>query len=106
MLADTSTSIIRSARYRETVLGTMASVAFINAVTSTAHKTQYQSVSYNGSAWIFWTEEDSVIKGINSTNGGVSFLPEFNVAAASGHYNYWYDALINKLGSGGVDFVY
>ena len=106
VLADTSTSIIRSARYRETVIGTMASVAFINAVTSTAHKTQYQSASYNGSAWLFWTEEGNVIKAVNSTNGGVSFLPEFTVAGAPGHFNYWYDALIYKLGSGGVDLVH
>jgi hypothetical protein len=106
VLADTSTSIIRSARYRETALGTMASVAFINAVTSTAHKDQFQSASYNGSAWIFWTEENTVIKGINSVNGGLSFLPEFTVAGAPGHINYWFDALIYKFGGGGVDFIH
>lgn len=110
VLADTSTSIIRSARYRETGLGVMASTSnFVNVATSTAHKDQYQSVYYNSTVMLFWTEGDSpnrVIKSSVSVNGGVAYGSEFTVVGDPGHDNYWFDATIYKFGSGGVDFVY
>src|SRR5690606_10275164 len=109
VLSDTATSVIRNARYRETALGTLATAgAFSDVVTTAVAKEQYQSASYNGNGWFFWTEGTSnrVIKGKHSTNGGLGYGTEFTVTGNAGHDNYWFDALIYKFGSGGVDFVH
>mgnify|MGYP002622468959 CR=1 FL=1 len=110
VLADTFTSVIRNARYRETALGTMSTAGtFSDVVTTTVRKDQFQSASYNGNGWFFWTEGSSpnrVIKAKHSTNTGLNYGTEFIVSGNPGHDNYWFDALIYKFGSGGVDFVH
>jgi len=112
VLADTATSVIRHARYRETAPGTMATVgAFIDVTRSIAPKKEFASVRYGNNVWFFYTSEEGGNVDIRykvSTNAGVSFPdssricplcpPPFNI--------YWFDAKHHNRGLGGVDIIY
>ncbi|REJ83047.1 MAG: T9SS C-terminal target domain-containing protein [Bacteroidetes bacterium] len=85
VLADTATSVIRTAYYNETGVATLTSVggSFQDIVTNTSVRKKSFKPVYNGNViWFFWTEGDltSVLKCRISTNGGDNYGPEFLVA--------------------------
>jgi hypothetical protein len=106
VLADTTTSIIRAARYRKTGLGTMASINFTDIVTETVKKDQFASVIHGGAVWFFYTAGDSGARDLKcrvSSDNGASYGAPFNVAADSARDEYWFDA---KHSSGGCHLIF
>jgi len=106
VLADTTTSIIRAARYRRTGPGTLVSINFIDIATETVRKNQFASVIYAGTVWFFYTAGDSGAVDIKcrvSTDNGASYSSAFNVAGNPDISEYWFGAS-HRLN--GVDFIY
>ena len=109
VLADTATSIIRAARYRETTPGTMASAGFQDVALETVAKTEFKSVMYGGTVWFFYTMGTSGSIDINarvSISSGSTYGTAFPVAGNPNVDEYWFDANYNKSNNGGVDLVY
>ncbi len=110
VLADTSTSIIRQARYRESGVGTLASVAFIDVATETTNKTEYLSAMNNGESWFVYTSGPTGARDIwgrKSVNNGLSYDPAVQLAANINTDEYWFDIRHFSDGSnGGFDFIY
>jgi hypothetical protein len=106
VLADTTMSVIRAARYRRTGSGTLASINFQDVATDPVHKNQFASVIHASRVWFFYTSGDSGaidIKCRVSTDNGTTYGTAFDVAANPVTSEYWFDA---KHWSGGVDLVY
>lgn len=106
VLADTATSIIRAARYRQTAPGVLASSGFQDVALETAAKTEFMSCMYNGNIWFLYTTGTTGaidIKGRKSSDGGVTYDPAVNIAANPNVDEYWFDL---KFFQGGFDFSY
>lgn len=107
--ADTSTSVIRSVRYRETAPATMAVVgAFSNVAASNEKKEQFASVVYGRFVWFIYTGEsggNKVLKYKVSTNSNVSYTDSSFLQGPEGTES-WFDAKHNNRGGGGIDIIY
>lgn len=110
VLADTATSTIRGARYRESVPGTMAVVgSFIDVTRSIAPKAEFKSVRHGTSAWFIYTSEeagDVNIKCKVSNNGGNTFVDSAVIASLPTADEYWFDAVHHNRDGGGIDVIY
>jgi hypothetical protein len=109
VLADTATSIIRSARYRESAPGTLASIAFINVATETQTKSEYQSVRLGSTAWMIYTigtTGNIDIKCYISSDGGATFGSSVTLAGNPNVDEYWFEARHYTAGTGGLDIAY
>lgn len=110
VLADTMTSVIRNARYRETAPGTLATAgSFTNIVASNEKKEQFSSVAYGRFVYFFYTSEsagNTDIKCKVSTNYTVSFFDSLSIAPVSGRNEFWFDAKHHANGIGGVDMLF
>ena len=109
VLADTATSIIRSARYRESAAGTLTSIAFINVATETQTKSEYQSVRLGSTAWLIYTlgtTGNIDIKCYVSSDGGTTFGSSITLAGNPNVDEYWFEARHFTTGTGGLDIAY
>jgi len=105
---DTSTAVIRSARYRQTANGTMSSANFVDVATETVPKTEFKSVKYNGNVWLIYTTGTTGginIVGRKSETYGVSYGTPVNIAANPNVDEYWFDASVYTGGTGGFDLI-
>jgi len=106
---DTSTAIIRSARYRQTANGTLGSANFIDVATETDPKTEYKSVKYNGIVWLLYTIGSTGninLVGRRSDTYGVTYGAPVNIGANPNVDEYWFDASTYTGGSGGFDLIF
>lgn len=109
LLADTSTSVIRVARYRETSAGTLASAGFVDIVTETDQKHEYVAASNNSEMWFFYTVGpvgSRDIKARKSTNLGVSWEPATFIANNPNLDEYGIDIKYHSFNGFGFDLVY
>jgi hypothetical protein len=109
VLADTQTSVIRSARYRETAPGSLSSIAFIDVATETQTKSEFQSVRYGGVVWFIYTLGSTGnidIKCRVSSDGGTSFGSIVTLAGNPNTDEYWFEGRHFTIGTGGLDFAY
>jgi len=110
VLADTATSIVRAARYRETGSGTLASIAFIDIITGTDYKKEFKTVMNKGECWLFYTLGPDGSRDIwarKSSNNGLTYDVAMVVAGNPNTDEYAFDATFyNGSGSSGFDFVY
>ena len=108
VLADTATSIIRNARYRESAPGTLSTVgSFIDVTRSIASKNEFASVRYGNNVWFFYTSQEGgnvEIRYKISTNASASFTDSSSLPGFG--FKYWFDAKYHNRGEGGVDIVY
>lgn len=107
VLADTVTSIIRSARYRQTAPGVLTSSNFQDVAIEIIAKTEFKSVMFNGVVWFIYTSGTTGaidIKGRISTNGGANYDAAIDIAANPNVDEYWFDA--NFFPGGGFDLSY
>ncbi|MBI5401840.1 MAG: T9SS type A sorting domain-containing protein [Ignavibacteriae bacterium] len=105
---DTSTAIIRSARYRQTANGTMSSANFVDVATETTPKTEYKSVKFNGNVWLIYTTGTTGsinIVGRKSDTYGVSYGSPVNIASNPNVDEYWFDANVYMGTSNGFDLI-
>lgn len=94
VLADTSTSVLRQARYRETGVGVLTSVAFIDVATENISKTEYLSAMNNGESWFVYTSGTSGTRDIyarKSVNNGLTYDPAVLLAGNPNTDEYWFD---------------
>lgn len=106
VLADTVTSIIRAARYRQTAPGVLASSGFQDVATEIIAKAEFKSVMYNGVVWFIYTSGTTGaidIKGRISTNAGANYDAAVDIAANPNVDEYWFDV---NFFSGGFDLSY
>lgn len=106
VLADTATSIIRAARYRESGPGTLASAGFQDVITSNEPKYEFASALSNGEVWFVYTsglEGSRDIKARQSVDNGTSYLPEVTLAGNSNTDEFWFDV---KHSDNGFNLVY
>ena len=110
VLTDTATSVIRGARYRESVPGTMAVVgSFIDVTRSIAPKAEFKSVRHGTSAWFIYTSEEAGDVNIRckvSINGGNTFVDSAVIASLPSADEYWFDAVHHNRDGGGIDVIY
>jgi hypothetical protein len=109
VLADTMTSIIRSARYRESAAGTLASIAFIDVATETQTKSEFQAVRYGNVVWFIYTlgtTGNIDIKCRISNDGGTTFGSPVTLAGNPNTDEYWFEARHYTTGTAGLDIVY
>ena len=111
VLADTATSIIRSARYRETGPGTMATAgSFANIATELDYKKEFKSVINNGEVWFFYTlgpDGSRNIMARKSSDNGTTFDPAITLAGNPDTDEYDFDAdFWRTSSSAGFDFIY
>ena len=110
VLPDTATSVVRSARYRETGPGTMASAGFIDVVTGTDYKKEFKTVMNKGECWLFYTLGPDGSRDIwarKSINNGTSYEAPILIAGNPNTDEYAFDATFYVgFGSSGFDLVY
>lgn len=109
VMADPTTSTIRSAIYRETVPGTFAASNFVDVVPSGPIRSEFMSVANAGRVMFFYTEGDigsRDIKGMVSNNGGVSYTTPFELANNPAIDEYWIAANTYAVSPGGFDIAY
>lgn len=110
VLADTTTSVVRSARYRETGSGTLASAGFIDVVTGTDYKKEFKTVMNKSECWLFYTLGPDGSRDIwarKSINNGTSYDTPILIAGNPNIDEYAFDAAFyDGLSSSGFDFVY
>ena len=107
VLADTTTSILRAARYRQTAPGTLSSSGFQDVVTDIVPKNEFKSVMFNGIVWFVYTTGTTGaidIKGKISTNAGANYDAAIDIAANPNVDEYWFD--LNFFPGGGFDLSY
>jgi hypothetical protein len=106
VLADTVSSVIRAARYRETAPGTLASSGFQDVVTENTVKTEFGSVFRNGVVWFVYTTGTTGsidMKVSVSTNSGANYSAPVSLAANPNLDEYWFHA---RHYVGGFEVVY
>lgn len=106
VLVDTATSVIRAARYYETVPGTLAAAGFQDVAPAGEYKYEFYTTINNGEAWFVYTagmEGSRDIRGRKSTTNGTGYLPEFTIAGNVNTDEYWFDI---KHTTGGFNLVY
>ena len=111
ILADTSTSVIRQARYRETGVGVLTSTGFIDVATDNSSKTEYLSAMNNGESWFVYTSGTTGardIYGRKSINNGLSYDPPMLLAGNVNTDEYWFDLrhYVDTGTGGGFDFLF
>ena len=111
VLADTSTSVIRQARYRETGVGVLTSTGFIDVATDNSSKTEYLSAMNNGESWFFYTSGPVGSRDIyarKSINSGLSYDPAVLITGNANVDEYWFDIRhFSDAGTGGgFDFSF
>lgn len=111
ILADTSTSVIRQARYRETGVGVLTSTGFIDVATDNSSKTEYLSAMNNGESWFVYTSGTTGardIYGRKSINNGLSYDPPMLLAGNVNTDEYWFDLrhYVDTGAGGGFDFLF
>jgi hypothetical protein len=110
VLPDTTTSVVRQARYRETGPGTMASAGFIDVITGTDYKKEFKTVINNGETWIFYTlglEGSRDIWARKSSDNGATYGSPMMIAGNPNTDEYALDAtFFVGAGSSGFDLVY
>lgn len=110
VLADTATSIVRAARYRETGPGTLASIAFIDVVTGTDYKKEFKTVMNKSECWLFYTLGPDGSRDIwarKSINNGLTYDSPILIAGNPNTDEYAFDATFyDGFGSSGFDLVY
>lgn len=110
VLPDTATSVVRSARYRETGPGTMASAGFIDVVTGTDYKKEFKTVMNKGECWLFYTLGPDGSRDIwarKSINNGTSYDSPILISGNPNTDEYAFDATFYVgFGSSGFDLVY
>ncbi len=108
VLTDTSTSVIRIARYRETAPGVVASAGFQDLATSNLPKFEYKTVAGNGVFWFVYTRVDgsSQIWARQSTDGGTTYGAEFRVNPDETVNQYGFDVKAKLPAGSGFSFVY
>lgn len=107
-LADTATSIIRVARYRETAPGTVLSATFMDIATEAVPKKEFAMSISNGVVWFLYTQENvrSEIWARRSVDNGASYGPAFKVAETDPFNQYWFDVKAKPPAGNGFSFVY
>ncbi|MFH0736760.1 MAG: T9SS type A sorting domain-containing protein [bacterium] len=107
-LADTATSILRVARYRELAPGTISSAGFQDLATTTLPKYEYKTAVSNGVVWFIYTVLDgkSEIWARRSFDGGTTYGSAFKINSLETVNNYWFDIKAKQPTIGGFDFVY
>ncbi len=107
-LADTATSTIRVARYRETTPGTMASAGFQDLATSTLPKYEYKTVASNGVVWFVYTKVDgnSQLWARQSTDGGLTYGTEFRLSPDETVNQYRFDVTSKFPAGNGFSLAY
>jgi hypothetical protein len=107
---DTTTSVIRQARYRETGAGTLASAGFIDVVTGTDYKKEFKTVSNKGEYWLFYTLGPDGSRDIwarKSTDNGANYGSPILIAGNPNTDEYAFDAtFFVGSASSGFDLVY
>lgn len=109
VLADPTTSTIRSALYRETAPGTFTASNFVDVVTSGPIRSEFMSVANSGRVMFFYAEGapgSRDIKGMVSNNGGVSYTTPFVLANNPNIDEYWVAANTYAVSPGGFDIAY
>ena len=110
VLADTLTSVLRLARYRETATGLISSVNFLDVITGIAPKLEIATIGYNSVVWLFNTTGLTGSLDINcrvSTDNGLTFGAPFVVAGGVTNVDeYWMSANLHLAFGGGVDLIY
>ena len=111
VLADTATSIIRSARYRETGSGTLGVTgSFANIAVEVDYKKEFKSVINNGEVWFFYTlgpDGSRDIMARKSTDNGTTFDPAITLAGNPNTDEYYFDAdFWTTASASGFDFIY
>lgn len=110
VLADTATSIIRGARYRESAPGTLATVgSFIDVARSNSRKSEFAAVRHGSSAWIVYTTDDAGDINIRckiSNNGGNTYVDSALIASLSTANELWLDTRYHNRAAGGIDVIY
>jgi hypothetical protein len=109
---DTARSIIRQARYRETVAGNIVSAGFSNVDIDTSnYRTEFGSAKLGNVVWFFNSKGLTGSIDIQckvSTDAGLTFGTPFNVAANPNVDEYWFDFknYILSVSNEGLDFIY
>jgi len=111
VLADTATSIIRAARYRESGPGTMAVVgSFTNIASEVEHKREFKTIRNNGEVWFIYTlgaDGSRNIMARQSIDNGINFSTAVPIAGNPNTDEYGFDGNYFTLaGSGGFDVIY
>jgi len=108
VLADTPTSVLRVARYRETGPGTLASSGFQDLATSNLPKLEYKTVANNGIVWFIYTVLDtkSEIWARQSTDGGVIYGTAFRVNENETVNQSWFDIKSKQPVGTGFNLTY
>ena len=101
--SDTSASLIRAARYVQTGPGTYspATSGFTDVILADGKsRKQFKTVFNNGTAWLFYTEGDTLqeIKYRLSTDGGFTYSNEIPLAGNQTVNHSWFDAHHANLG--------
>jgi hypothetical protein len=111
VLADTATSIIRSALYRESVPGTLLSSNFQDVTVAGVRKEEFSSAANNGEVWFVYTEGEPGSRNISarkSINNGVSYEPAITVAGNPNRDEFLFDIVhYNETsGPGGFNLIF
>jgi len=111
VLSDTATSIIRSARYRETGPGILSVTgSFANIAIEVDYKKEFKSVINNGEVWFVYTLGPDGSRNIlarKSTDNGINFDPAITIAGNPNRDEYGFDADFWNTGSAsGFDLIY
>lgn len=109
ILTDTSTSVIRSAIYRETSPGTFSSSNFVNVTQAGQPKREFFSITIGGIVMFIYVEGvpgSRDIKGYLSSNGGVSYPQTFDFMITPNVDEYWATGKANTHAPGGFDIAY
>jgi hypothetical protein len=109
VLADTASSIIRAARYRQTSNGVLASAGFQDVATEYVPKIEYLAAARNGEVFFAYTTGltgDIDINFRKSVDGGTTYLPAVTLVNPPGRDEYWFDVKPFSFGSGGFDIIY
>lgn len=107
-LADTATSIIRVARYRELSPGTLGSAGFQDLASEPLPKYEYKIAANNGVVWFIYSVAGITpeIWGRQSIDGGTTYAPAVRINGAETVSQYWFDIKHKFPAGNGFDLVY
>jgi len=107
-LADTATSIIRVARYRETSHGVLSSAGFQDLATEVLPKYEYKMAANNGVVWFIYTVAGIIpeIWGRQSIDGGTTYAPAVRINGTETVNQYWFDVKHKYPAGNGFNMVY
>jgi hypothetical protein len=109
-VTDTTTCAITIARYRESALGSLSSIAFLTSIIPAGpQKAQFGGALYGGAAWFLYTSGapgSRDLMYILSTNGGVSYGTATALANNPNVDEYNFDITHYTFSGGGADVIY